>query len=293
MLKNVASQKVAIFAWDTNADSEKTGDAANITAQISKDGGACAASNDANPTELDATDAPGVYLFDTLQAETNANLFILFAKSSTGNIKIEPVIIHTVRADLAVIATDAARLTAVRAAVLTDLINDGRLDQLIDSIIATVDHADHGLAKLVRSTTPANKLDVSNTGEVGLDFDNIKDASGAKTLTNITVPVVTGITNVVVTDAASRTASKANVTNLDVAVSSRSSHSVAEIVTAIFGKTGITVGGAVTFANIIKAIYAKSRGQADKSGDDVSYKDDDDTTEVFKHSYTTTKRSVT
>jgi len=52
-------------------------------------------------------------------------------------------------------------------------------------------HADYGLAKLVRSTTPANKLDVSATGEAGLDFDNIKDATGAHTLTNITVPVVT------------------------------------------------------------------------------------------------------
>ena len=54
-----------------------------------------------------------------------------------------------------------------------------------------VSHADYGNAKLVRSTTPANTLDVSATGEVGLDFDNIKDATGAHTLTNITVPTVT------------------------------------------------------------------------------------------------------
>lgn len=47
---------------------------------------------------------------------------------------------------------------------------------------------------LVRSTTPANALDVSATGEAGLDFDNIKDASGAHTLTNITVPVVAALT---------------------------------------------------------------------------------------------------
>lgn len=48
---------------------------------------------------------------------------------------------------------------------------------------------------LVRSTTPANTLDVSATGEAGLDFDNIKAATGATTLTNITVPVVTSVTN--------------------------------------------------------------------------------------------------
>jgi hypothetical protein len=45
----------------------------------------------------------------------------------------------------------------------------------------------------VRSTTPANTFDVSATGEGGLDFNNIKDASGAKTLTNITVPVATSV----------------------------------------------------------------------------------------------------
>lgn len=48
--------------------------------------------------------------------------------------------------------------------------------------------------ELVRSTTPANKADISATGEIGLDFDNIKDATGAHTLTNVTVPVVTTLT---------------------------------------------------------------------------------------------------
>jgi len=47
------------------------------------------------------------------------------------------------------------------------------------------------LDDLVRSTTPANALDVSSTGEAGLDFANIKAATGATTLTNITVPTVT------------------------------------------------------------------------------------------------------
>lgn len=95
MYKNVAGQKIAVFAWDTDNETEKTGDAGNITAQISKDGGATAATDDTNPTELDATDAPGIYIFDMTQAETNADMIILFAKSSTSNIKIEPVTIYT------------------------------------------------------------------------------------------------------------------------------------------------------------------------------------------------------
>ena len=47
---------------------------------------------------------------------------------------------------------------------------------------AIVNHVNYGNAKLVRSTTPANKLDVSATGEAGLDFANIKDATTHTTI---------------------------------------------------------------------------------------------------------------
>lgn len=92
--KNKASQKVPVFAVDS-AGAAKTGDAANISAQISLDGAATAATNDAAPIELDATDAPGVYLFDLTQAETNADLVVLAAKSSTSGVTLRPVIIYT------------------------------------------------------------------------------------------------------------------------------------------------------------------------------------------------------
>lgn len=92
--RNKASQKVPIFAWDSGASSPKTGDAGNITAQISKDGAATAATDDTNPTELDSTDAPGIYLFDLTQSETDCNLLILYAKSSTANIQIDPVVLY-------------------------------------------------------------------------------------------------------------------------------------------------------------------------------------------------------
>jgi len=93
--KNVASQKIAVFAWDASAQSPKTGDAANITGEISKDGGTSAATNDVNPTELEATDHPGIYIFDMTQSETNANLIVLTANSSTANIEFDSVIIYT------------------------------------------------------------------------------------------------------------------------------------------------------------------------------------------------------
>ena len=95
MFKNVASQKVAVFAWDNAAGVPKTGDAANISAQISKDGAACAATNDAAPAELDAVDAPGIYLFDMTQAETNADLISITPDSSTTDVVFRPIIIYT------------------------------------------------------------------------------------------------------------------------------------------------------------------------------------------------------
>jgi len=98
MYKNQASQYVIVFAWDTANDTEKTGDAANITAYISKDTAAAAQSNDVNPTELDATNLPGHYAFLLTQAESNCDLFDLHAKSATSDVKIEPVLIYTVPA---------------------------------------------------------------------------------------------------------------------------------------------------------------------------------------------------
>lgn len=47
----------------------------------------------------------------------------------------------------------------------------------------------------LQPTTAGRTLDVATTGEAGVDLSNIKQATGATTLTNITIPVVTGITN--------------------------------------------------------------------------------------------------
>ena len=95
LFKNVAGQKVPVYAHDTNADAPKTGDAANITARISKDGAAVAQTNDVTPAELSATLAKGVYLFDLTQGETDCDLLIPSAASSTADVHIEPVIIYT------------------------------------------------------------------------------------------------------------------------------------------------------------------------------------------------------
>lgn len=95
MRKGKSGQKIAVYAYDKTTNAAKTGDAANITANISKDGGTSAATNDTNPSELDNTNHPGVYLFDATVAESKADLVILSSSSSTSNIVLDPVIIYT------------------------------------------------------------------------------------------------------------------------------------------------------------------------------------------------------
>ena len=88
MLKNVASQKWRVFAFGgpghANEGEPITGDAAQITAKLSKDGGTLTATNDTNPTELES----GWYEFDMTQAETNADELFLVAVSSTTNVEV-------------------------------------------------------------------------------------------------------------------------------------------------------------------------------------------------------------
>ena len=91
MYKNVANQKITIYAFDTSTNLPKTGDAANITASISKDGASGASSNDVNPTELGG----GIYVFDLTQAETNCDMFTIYASSSTSNVQIVPKSLYT------------------------------------------------------------------------------------------------------------------------------------------------------------------------------------------------------
>jgi hypothetical protein len=48
-------------------------------------------------------------------------------------------------------------------------------------------------SNVLQPTTPQRTFDVSATGEGGLDFDNMKQATAPTTMTNVTVPVVTTV----------------------------------------------------------------------------------------------------
>ena len=84
MKKNVASQKWFVYAIDVTTSLPKTGDLANITAKLSKDGATGAALGDASPVELES----GWYVFDLTQAETNYDSLALIPISGTANIEV-------------------------------------------------------------------------------------------------------------------------------------------------------------------------------------------------------------
>ena len=145
MFKNVASQKVIVFAWDNAAGEPKTGDAANITARISKEGVDSAASNDVNPTEISATTHKGLYKFNILTVETNCDLFGLTAVSSTADIDLQPVIIYTTTV---MRGTDSAALAAVCTAARLAELDAANLPAAVDTVNTDLSNATDGLGAL-------------------------------------------------------------------------------------------------------------------------------------------------
>lgn len=81
--KNTATKWV-VFAFDLTDNTAKTGDAANITANIRIDGGVANAVDDTNPTELE----DGYYIFDITAAEANGDHLVLCPASTTSNIQV-------------------------------------------------------------------------------------------------------------------------------------------------------------------------------------------------------------
>jgi hypothetical protein len=92
--------------------------------------------------------------------------------------------------DLANIGSPTAVVNLTNTTIGTLTTYTGNTPQTGDGY-AIVNSNTFGNAKLVRSTTPANTLDVAATGEAGIDLSNIKQATIATTLTNIRVPNVT------------------------------------------------------------------------------------------------------
>lgn len=98
MQRNVSGQKIALFAFDYSTGAPKTGDAANLTAYVSKDGGSVTVLTDTTATEMDATNAKGWYSFDVSQTESNGDELLFSGKSSTANVSVVARMLSTVPA---------------------------------------------------------------------------------------------------------------------------------------------------------------------------------------------------
>jgi hypothetical protein len=147
--------KIMVFAFDTTTNLAKTGDAANITAYISKDYGGVTVLGDTSATEMDATNAKGYYLFDVTGTEMTADVVMISAKSSTANIAVigAPAVIYTRPATGWLAPTTAGRTLDVSAG--------GE---------AGVDWANIGSPTTANALTGTSTLLIAGTGTGQLDF---------------------------------------------------------------------------------------------------------------------------
>ena len=123
-----AAFTATFLAWDTSANAPKTGDSANITPRILKDG-TSAALGTATVTEVDATNFPGLYKVTVAQSEADFSQVVVGGSSSTANIEIIPTTYQMERLPDA--APDGAGGLPISDAGGLDL--DARLDAAVSS----------------------------------------------------------------------------------------------------------------------------------------------------------------
>jgi hypothetical protein len=235
------ASKVYFTAIDSTDGSFKTGDSANITADISKDGGADAPLTDTSATEVDATNMPGLYWFDVSGTETTADVIAIQAQSTTSNIVLDPVTIYT--NDWSALATAAAVAAlndlsaaqvnaevdsalsdydgptnaemAARTLVSASYFDAGADDVATDSASRTASQAD-----LTATDAAIAALNDLSAAQVNAEVDSaLADYDGPtnaemEARTILAAGYYDPSTDEVITDAASRTASKADVSLL-------------------------------------------------------------------------------
>ncbi len=163
MQKNVTGQKIAVFAFDYSTGAPMTGDAGNITVYVDIDWGGLNALTDTSASEISSTNAPGWYLFDLTQAETNGNTLLFTGKSGTSNVAIVGTQIQTVPANFS----------------LTSIDGSGRLDVIkINSVSAS---SVTTISANVGTTQPVN---FTGTGGSALAKADMVDIAGAAVSTS-------------------------------------------------------------------------------------------------------------
>lgn len=149
MFKNVAGQSIELQAFIPSTGLQKAGDAANITAYVSKDHGAYTILGDTTATEMDATKAKGKYLFALTQAETNADHLSFAAVSVTSDVVIVTKDMYTLPAYFSTMNLDSSgrallqptqpgvTIPVVSLVTATSLVNGLAANTLTASALAT------------------------------------------------------------------------------------------------------------------------------------------------------------
>jgi hypothetical protein len=189
--KNVASQKWIVFAFDRTDNVPKTGDAAQITANLRIDGVQNAV-DDTNPTELE----DGFYEFDITAAESNGDNILITPASSTGDIQVigAPMALWTTPPNIELLSIDASGRIDVAKWIGTavTLSTGNKPDVNIDEI--SDDTAAPGNLELmydgtgyIADTAPASRSQVDNIGAASggaINFAPIHDNTIKDTIDN-------------------------------------------------------------------------------------------------------------
>ncbi len=189
MFKNTTGQKIAVFAFDGTTGAGKTGDASNITVYVNKDWAGANALGDTSATEIDATKAPGCYLFDLTQAETNGDALHFTGKSTTSNINVVQNLIFTTPPNFSTLSVDSSGFctlaTAQRPGVrkntalsnfavfMTDSTNHSPATSKTVAVTRSIDHAAFGTGTIGTVTELANGWYYFDLGAGDLNGDII------------------------------------------------------------------------------------------------------------------------
>lgn len=165
---------VDYYAYDVNTGAPKTGDAANHTVYIRKDGGSLQTYS-GTITEVDATNAPGLYSITLSASDMQASKVTVYVKSSTSGVLIHPIPVFTEGGRLD--ATVSSRMPAGNVTVgdysvgksPADYILQTPTNKLLTDTTGRVTVGDYAPTKSPGEQvliTPANKLATDTTGRV-------------------------------------------------------------------------------------------------------------------------------
>lgn len=170
--KNTASQKLSFFAQDVNGN-PLTGKAGEITAKISKDGGAVADTATTNPTEI----GYGLYYYPISQTESNCDCLVLIPRHTGGSADgyAAPVINYPIDNTLDFNTAQKAALNAATPASVT-----GAVGSVTGAVGSVTGNVGGNVVGSVASVTAAVSISSnSDITAIKAKTDNLPDSPAA------------------------------------------------------------------------------------------------------------------